>query len=39
MRPQKPVGTLCNRVPNRKLAALATACESDDFVAAQREES
>jgi len=26
-------------VPNRKLAALATACESDDFVAAQREES
>jgi len=26
-------------VPNRKLAALATACESDDFVAVQREES
>jgi chaperonin GroES len=26
-------------VPDRKLAALATACESDDFVAAQRQDS
>lgn len=35
----RPVGTLHTRVLNRNLAALATACEGDTFVASQRVES
>jgi hypothetical protein len=34
-----PIGTLPMRVLNRNLAALATACESDAFVATQLQES
>ena len=33
------IGTLTMRVPDRNLAALATACESDAFVATQRQDS
>jgi len=33
------IGTLSLRLPDRNLAALAPACESDDFVAIQRQDA